>query len=194
MEYLPLELKEKILLHADPKEVLSLCSTSIEFLSLCSSAVFWREKFAKENIPLLEEGVTASEWLHIYSRSLEAIQQANRFLANIERGKKGKVEFTDLARLENIDFLRLPGIYFPFIERLWKETQKAEELAPYDREASEFLLNSPYLVISKSPESFYVDVYYPLMGLTEDRSFPQTKEEIWELLYRLSYFTYILMV
>lgn len=75
MQDLPEELQEEILFSLrEPKDLYRACSTSRTNLSICSGSAFWREKFRRENLPLLEEGDLPKE-----SRDCQKGRQKNAF-------------------------------------------------------------------------------------------------------------------
>lgn len=79
MQNLPIELQEEVLLSLrEPKDLYQACSSSRQNRQICSASAFWREKFRRENLPLLEEGNNLSQWLNIYRKSLAAAKRVDK--------------------------------------------------------------------------------------------------------------------
>lgn len=79
MQYLALETKEMILKHTTGRDLASLSLTSRDFYSLASRVRFWREKFAEERIPLLDQ--PDKGWLGFYLFSRVSRMKSENFLA-----------------------------------------------------------------------------------------------------------------
>ncbi|SPN79318.1 F-box domain-containing protein [Cedratvirus Zaza IHUMI] len=116
MQDLPIELQEEILFSfSQVTDLARVCSSSRQSRQICSSASFWRAKFRREGLPLLEEGSNFSQWLGIYDRSLKAVQVAN---AKISSGQEIEIA---LSRVANVDLVKVLN---SDIEDLWEVTQK----------------------------------------------------------------------
>ncbi|SPN79328.1 F-box domain-containing protein [Cedratvirus Zaza IHUMI] len=104
MQDLPEELQEEILLSLkEPKDLQRACSTSLNQRRICSSASFWREKFRRENLPLVEEGNNFAEWSEIYRKSLRAAKRTD------ERILSGELIRINLASVDDPEILQPLG-------------------------------------------------------------------------------------
>lgn len=67
----PLEVYINFLIDLPVDDLINACSSNKENRELCSSS-FWKDKFVREGIPLLEEGTNFPSWLAIYTESIYA--------------------------------------------------------------------------------------------------------------------------
>ncbi|SHO33311.1 F-box domain [Cedratvirus A11] len=104
MQGLPLELQEEVLFSLkEPEDLSRVCSSSRGSRQICSDRSFWREKFRRENLPLLEEGSSFSQWVQIYRKSLRAARKTD------ERLTSGDPIKISLVSLDNTDILKPLG-------------------------------------------------------------------------------------
>ncbi|SHO33151.1 F-box domain [Cedratvirus A11] len=75
MQDLPVELKEEILLGLQGTDLYSACYTSTEFESICFDPVFWKRKFAREGLHMMERGDNSEQWIDIYLYSREVMEK-----------------------------------------------------------------------------------------------------------------------
>lgn len=78
---LPLEVKERILIFASPREIFIICASSRELWYLCSRDLFWVEKFGSSGVPLLEKGNSLASWLRIFAKAEKIAEQAKKALS-----------------------------------------------------------------------------------------------------------------
>lgn len=114
MQGLPVELQEEILLSLkEPEDLYRACSSSRQNRAICSSDAFWREKFRRENLPLLnleDFGPTGFvSWLNLYNKSLLAASVADERIGNMFELR------TNLLK----EPIKVEGLH---IRDLWKRT------------------------------------------------------------------------
>nr|WIL03414.1 DNA-directed RNA polymerase subunit [Cedratvirus plubellavi] len=94
MQDLPEELQEEVLYSLrQPEDLSRACSVSKASRRVCSGSSFWREKFRRENLPLLEEGDNLLQWLKIYRKSLETARKVDE---RILSGRSVRVSLTSV--------------------------------------------------------------------------------------------------
>lgn len=101
MQTLPEEVQENILLSlSEPDDLLRACSLNRLNRDICSGSSFWREKFAREGLPLVQEGYTFSSWSTIYKRAFYAAQLAEEMIAS---GEQFRVRLANVFNLQDLD-------------------------------------------------------------------------------------------
>jgi hypothetical protein len=80
MQELPVEMKEELLLGLQGSDLYSLCYTSRGFEAICSDPVFWKRKFAREGLPMMERGNNSEHWIDLYLYSREAMEKVREDL------------------------------------------------------------------------------------------------------------------
>ncbi|SPN79312.1 F-box domain-containing protein [Cedratvirus Zaza IHUMI] len=119
MQYLPGELQEEVLFSLEePDDLFRVCSTSKESRQVCSNPSFWREKFRRENLPLVEEGNNFTEWLRIYQKSLKTAQETDNIINSGDRISISLVEVPEPSMLG-------PLVKVAAIEQLWKKAHES---------------------------------------------------------------------
>ncbi|SHO33315.1 F-box domain [Cedratvirus A11] len=94
MQDLPEELQEEVLFSLrQPEDLSRACSVSRASRRVCSGSLFWRERFRRENLPLLEEGGDLTQWLKIYRKSLETARKVDE---RILSGRNVRVSLTSV--------------------------------------------------------------------------------------------------
>lgn len=115
MEHIPTELKDE-LLHASGQNFVSLCRTNREFFNLCSSSSFWREKFRREDIPIVEEGYDYDSWLEIYKKSVNAKRRTETL---VSQGYE-QLFWLPLYLVRNPEVIMVPGVDSQVVEKYIK--------------------------------------------------------------------------
>ncbi|SPN79475.1 F-box domain-containing protein [Brazilian cedratvirus IHUMI] len=196
MQGLPEELQEEVLLSLrEPRDLYQACSTSTDYRRICSGSSFWREKFAREGLPVLEEGENLSSWLKIYEKSTKDAQITDDIISSGE-----SLEIA-LERLSDPFLLAIPG-YEKELVRIWEGVQsRASQRKPQsnvqDRISSE---TNYYIYLLPVDYSYTIKVVRErrrnLFG--QERSVrtilyeleSMSKEDAWFFVYRLVYFGY----
>lgn len=188
MQSLPEELQEEILLSLkEPEDFYKACAASKQNRAICSESSFWREKFRRENLPLVEEGNNFSTWRKIYRKSIRAAEMTDR---KILSGESIKVS---LISVEDVNIL-LPLGNTKEIAHYWKIMKtftNKEEKQGYT------IVHKYNLVFSPSPKvSTYdlVDNYVkvtpeklPINGSIELFTDTVSTEDFWFVLYQTTY-------
>nr|WIL04713.1 F-box domain-containing protein [Cedratvirus duvanny] len=204
MQDLPEELQEKVLLSIrKPQDLYRACSTSRQSRGICSGSVFWRAKFTREGLPLLEQGENFTSWLGIYRKSMESAQVADEMI-------NSKQEIViPLEDLPDLSLLQVPG-YERRLEQLWQDTKTGANQTTiihqsrfYDEEETVTKHIKDYFVYLLPSDNFYT------FAVVEERnstvrngktksssktlytSRPITKDDAWVTIYRLTYFGFI---
>lgn len=114
MQDLPVELREEVLFSlTEPDDLYRACSTSQQNRQICSNASFWREKFRRENLPLLREGINTSDWVQVYRKSIKVARKVDKKFAS---GQRVRINF---GSHKNIDFLQPLG-YMDMFTKYWR--------------------------------------------------------------------------
>ncbi|SPN79324.1 F-box domain-containing protein [Cedratvirus Zaza IHUMI] len=117
MQDLPVELQERVLLSLkQPEDLYRACSTSRANFGICSGSVFWRAKFAREGLPLLEEGNNFATWLKIYAESVSSAEIADELISSRDQ------LLISIKDIPDLSLLQIPG-YEKQLETLWREMQ-----------------------------------------------------------------------
>ena len=107
MQDLPVELQEEILFSIkEPRDLYQACSVSRGNRKICSDASFWREKFRREGLPLLEEesaSFNLQQWLESYEKSLQSAQLAHEELADPREDGISLADVYDLSLLPGLE-------------------------------------------------------------------------------------------
>nr|WIL03691.1 hypothetical protein Cplu_250 [Cedratvirus plubellavi] len=187
---LSLQVQEEILLFlTEPGDLYRHYSVCRQNREICSSPAFWRERFRRENLSVLEQGEDFSSWLGIYIKSLFSDRVANE-----KASSSVEINLSLVAKPEHVEVKGLEG----FIHDLWK---KSDPNRP--RETDDlFDKNRYYLVLEEKAGLFKLDIVnettYSYSSLEETSvtykvSLPEVflnKEEVCFMIYRLSYFGY----
>jgi len=90
LRYEDLDKRENKLLHCSPEKLLLLCSTSAEYYFLCADGHFWKKRFRKDKLPLLEEKTwkklnfpdqeTRLEWMKLYDHAVQSREEAAKLV------------------------------------------------------------------------------------------------------------------
>jgi hypothetical protein len=134
MQDLPEELQEEILFSVQgAKNLHQACSASGRNRRICSGSAFWREKFAREGLHLLErvvrsspdlqashssseQGESFAQWIKLYAKALQASRLAQEQLYTEET--KG----VNLEQLPDLSYLPVwKSFYNPTMTRLNRE-------------------------------------------------------------------------
>lgn len=179
MQGLPTELQEKILFSlTKPKDLYQACSSSRQNRAICSASVFWREKFRRENLPLLEEGNDVASWLNIYRRSIRAAQIAN------EQVSRGKTVEVDLSKVSDINVLLLPETERA-MKYYWAESRG-------DRARYFLLLEPVYKTsvyeywVNRKTDSAWTNLIMPVSR----NKVVLAEKDVWYIIYELAFLGY----
>nr|WIL04715.1 F-box domain-containing protein [Cedratvirus duvanny] len=200
MDALPLEIQENILLSlVEPDDLLRACSTSRQNREICSGSVFWREKFSREDLPLLQEGYSFASWTAIYKKAFQAAQTADRL---VNSGEDILIRLSEIFDLRHLGF-----VVYKDIREIWQETREGNNSHTYfvvdgaDEEHQVTIHSDYYLVFTPSSGLYSMDlVDYPqstdgeeiLPERIQTRFGPTlTKEDMWKVVYRMAFFGYI---
>ena len=167
LRYRELDERENVLLNSSPEELLLLCATSLEYYFLCANGQFWKKKFKKDNLPLLEEKTwkrlnfpdreTRLEWMKLYKHAVQSREDANKLVVK-------RVPFT--VQLNEL-LSPLPLFLLPMkrkdILELWKKKDAKVYLYWIDDTCRvEILSKRKKILILDQPELF---LYYYLFYL-----------------------------
>lgn len=92
---LPNEALFEVLLHTPVPDIRKFCRTSKSHENLCNDAYFWREKFARDGVPLIEEGLDWTSWSNIYLSAVDAQKYVSRFLGALQKGVIGHTYYSN---------------------------------------------------------------------------------------------------
>lgn len=188
---LPEELQEEVLFSLrQPRDLYRACSASSSQRRICSGLTFWKAKFAREGLPLLEEGNNLASWLDLYNRALQAAQLADEELVNLEN-------LPNLSYLPGLEEVLQP--YYKVksgenVEHIVRQVRAADEPAQEIEIRDDYFV---FLVPTEEGGHRY--------EVTERRIFPDgiltrdhsrilyassimNSEQAWKILYRLFYF------
>ena len=197
MQNLPVELQEEILFSLrEPRDLYQACSVSRGNRQLCSDASFWREKFRREDLPLLEEGSNPAQWISIYDRSIQAAHTADRMISSNQEIQIALSQVTDGNLVE------IPGAG---IKGLWEVMQKGGVerymgwVAVMQTEIT--VVHDYYLILYPRGDKYMYEKIDNQEERTEYGTIRQilsvpgikialNKEDVWFLVYRLAYFGY----
>ncbi|SOB74251.1 hypothetical protein BQ9231_00368 [Cedratvirus lausannensis] len=123
MQDLPKELQEEILFSLrEPGDLYRACSVSRGNRQICSSASFWRAKFRREGLPLLEEesaSFNLQQWLESYEKSLQSAQLAHEELADPREDGINLADVYDLSLLPGLEDI---------LEEAWEKVHSGENV------------------------------------------------------------------
>ena len=126
MQDLPVELQEEILFSLkEPKDLYQACSSSRQSKGICSGSAFWRAKFRREGLPVLEQGANFSQWLDLYARALQASRLTEEQLHTEET--KG----VNLEQLPDLSYL--PGLE-EFLQPYYDKVNSGENIERIERQ------------------------------------------------------------
>lgn len=198
MQNLPEEVQEQVLLSVrEASDLQQVCSVSSSQRRICSGPSFWREKFAREGLTMLEEGTSLREWLAIYQKSLQAAEGTEQYLRNMEsRG-------VNLSDLPDLSFLPgLEGFLQPYFEKV-KSGENIERIvrAPDDEPFEYIEIHNDYFIfLAPILDGHLYEVVERRVfrdgTLTRDHSLvihvsPLISEQTKSILYRLFYFGFL---
>lgn len=143
------EITQEILLHCGIKELISFYSTCHEIKNLCISLAFWKEKFRRKGLLLLEmsEEGNLSDWLDIYLISIDAKRMAD----NLDYWMVFRL---DMKHVDKAKFVSVPEVN---IKNIWKRAQRTKE---YLQKKS----HKRYLVVESFHDS-YINITPSSLGL-----------------------------
>ncbi|SPN79323.1 F-box domain-containing protein [Cedratvirus Zaza IHUMI] len=198
LQDLPVELQEEILLSLkEPGDLLRACSSSQQNRQICSNDAFWREKFRRENLPLLRQGINAADWVQIYRKSLEVARKVD------ERFASGKMVRINLASYKNIDFLKPLG-HMDLFTRYWKIMRTSN----VEKRGNITILHAYNIDLFPGPKTSkfeLIDNYsertgrenFMTRGVRLDYTNPQViytgsvpTEDLWFALFQMTYYDY----
>ncbi|SHO33303.1 Hypothetical protein BQ3484_235 [Cedratvirus A11] len=109
-----LQVQEEILLFlTEPRDLYKYYSACRQDRDICSSSAFWRERFRRENLPVLEQGEDFSSWMEIYIKSLFSARVANEKVSS-----SVEINLSLVTKVEHVEVRGLEG----FICDLWKKS------------------------------------------------------------------------
>ncbi|SOB74259.1 hypothetical protein BQ9231_00376 [Cedratvirus lausannensis] len=201
MDTLPEEVQENILLSlVEPDDLFRACSTSRESRNICSGSAFWREKFAREGLPLLQEGHTFTAWISIYKKAFRAAQIADRLVDSGE---------DILIRMSEIFDLRHLGFYIDSrVMGIWQEAREGDSYAHHnyiDEEGQEHhvsIRDDFYLVFTPSSDIYTMSIVnYEVTTDNQEETISQTlvpsrftlkleAKDMWRVVYNVAFFGY----
>ncbi|SPN79471.1 F-box domain-containing protein [Brazilian cedratvirus IHUMI] len=200
MQGLPVELQEEVLFSLkEPEDLYRACSSSRQNRAICSASVFWREKFRRENLPLLEEGDSFRRWLDIYVKSLRVAEMADQEIAHPQG--------INLALVPDLSLL--PGLE-NVLEKEWLEvrsgknvysriTKPARRARGQEKEISVFT-NNYFIFLLPEDSTYRYQVIYEgftskngvkgptLKTLSYQVKVALNQEQVWNILYHLFYY------
>ncbi|SHO33314.1 F-box domain [Cedratvirus A11] len=216
MQDLPEELQEEILLSLkEPKDLQRACSASRQNREICSGSAFWRAKFAREGLPLLEQVVRSPpdllashssseqgkdffQWIKLYAKALQASRLAEEQLHTDE------VKGVNLEQLPDLSYL--PGLE-EFLQPFYNEVKSGENV---ERTVRQVRAPDEPLMHIEFHDDYIVYLHPAAYGyryevterrrifrdgiLTRDNTRPiyasriMTSDQAWNILYRLFYF------
>nr|WIL04952.1 hypothetical protein Cduv_472 [Cedratvirus duvanny] len=100
---LPTELEEKIFLELSITDLLQACSSSVNSRKVCGDSIFWKRKFAKDDLPLIYPRESVSGWILEYKVSKIAQLREEHYIEEINQGS-----FVQIPLLEINDVNILP--------------------------------------------------------------------------------------
>lgn len=201
MDRLPQEVQENILLSlTKPDDLFRACSTSRVSRNICSGSAFWREKFRRENLPLLQEGYTLTAWMAIYKKAFQAAREADRLVGSGE-----KIEI----RVSEIFDLRHLGFYVDSsVRTVWQAEREGDNSATYDyvddegQEHQVRVRDDYYLVFSPS-SGFYTMTMVNYQATIDNEeetvsnlpvetrfTLKLIAKDMWYVVYRMAFFGY----
>nr|WIL03295.1 DNA-directed RNA polymerase subunit [Cedratvirus borely] len=192
MNYLPVETKEQILLSLrEPKDIYQACTTSREHLSICSDQGFWRERFRREGLYILEMGRDFTDWLRIYEKAIRASEVADRIL---QKQEKVVVDMVLVTKPRVLQLFRSDTTMLDFYLQ-WRKADSKRK--PKDFEAPvyyiEFLLDKPgfyrYHLIQGTSQTLPSGLVIIPIKFKSGAGFLRERD-LQVLLYRLAYFDY----
>jgi len=167
LRYEDLDKRENTLLHCSPEKLLLLCSTSAEYYFLCADGHFWKKRFRKDKLPLLEEKTwkklnfpdqeTRLEWMKLYDHAVQSREEAAKL---VEKRVPFSVQLHDL--LSPLPLFLLP-MKRKDVLRLWKKKDAKVYLYWLDDTCRiELVSKRKKILILDQPELF---LYYYLFYL-----------------------------
>lgn len=185
MEDIPLEIKENILLFAEPKSILSLCSISRDFYSLACNYHLWKEKFSREGLRLNKKAETPAQWVKEYIFSLKSKLQAKESLRRLAN------ESISLALecFNSINFLRVGKVDINFILLEWRDSREEYLLRLKNLDGLNILPFFPRALLEKKEKTYLLTLHYqdPRWTKSIRRSFSLTLSDVDRLLYDFFY-------
>ncbi|SPN79310.1 F-box domain-containing protein [Cedratvirus Zaza IHUMI] len=183
MQYLPEELQEEVLFSLkEPEDLARACSVSRGNRQICSDRLFWREKFRRENLPLLEEGTDAASWLRIYRKSQRIAQDID--------GRLNSASMIDISLGEIKD----PDLLLPLSEAdrvvpYWQSIQRVSfvnfrlQFRPSEIRGkyNYALLNNFAFGESGNLTAIATSIRHSLTGSVD-------AEDLWFILYNIAYY------
>ncbi|SHO33302.1 Hypothetical protein BQ3484_234 [Cedratvirus A11] len=201
MDTLPEEIQENILLSlVDPDDLFRACSTSRESRNICSGSVFWREKFAREGLPLFQEGYTFTAWIAIYKKAFRAAQTADRL---IDSGENIEIRMSEIFDLRHLGFY-----LYKDIREMWQEEREGDTSVSYDymdvegQEHQVTTRDDYYFVFTPSSGIYDMTIVnYQIVNDNQEETISempvQTRfglnlitKDMWTVVYRMAFFGY----
>lgn len=203
MNSLPEELQQEILFSLkEPRDIYRLCATSRQNRQTCADSSFWREKFRRENLPLLEEGDDLAQWLDSYKRALGASRTASRLIES-----RRMVEI----RLDRVPFVELlKPLDEDALVEVWTIMHEKENLERHPhmvitrdgiKEEEMLVIHNYLLVLYPKGNNYLREIEDEQEEITttgnrkEISSLPTStllisKEDLWFMIYQLAFFGY----
>nr|WIL02754.1 DNA-directed RNA polymerase subunit [Cedratvirus borely] len=206
MQDLPEELQEEILLSLkEAKDLQRACSASRQNREICSGSAFWRAKFAREGLPILERispsserGESFAQWIKLYAKALQASRLAQEQLYTQETKGVNLEQLPDLSYLPGLEEFLQP--YYDKvksgenIERIVRQVRAPDEPPMHIEFHDDYFV---YLLPVAYGYRYEVTERRRIFRdgvLTRDNTRPIyasriiTSDQAWNILYRLFYF------
>ncbi|QIN54212.1 hypothetical protein [Cedratvirus kamchatka] len=126
MQELSLGIKEEILLAVQGLDLYNLYQVSRELKSICSSSVFWKRKFAREGLYILEKAGSFEQWMDIYLYSRKAKEKVR---VNLE--KKDPLLQLDLYYVPSSSVITVGCVNKDVVEEYLEESRSNEGIEEY---------------------------------------------------------------
>ncbi|SPN79275.1 F-box domain-containing protein [Brazilian cedratvirus IHUMI] len=126
MQDLPREMKEEILLGLQGSDFYEACYTCTEFNSILGSPAFWRTKFTREGLYMMERGDSPQHWIDIYLYSREVMKQVSEDLK-----KEGLVLQLNLYRVPCPDVITVGCVDKDKVREYLEESSDTEGIEKY---------------------------------------------------------------
>ncbi len=93
---LPEDIMMEILLNADIKTIEQYCYTK-KYQKICHDVNFWKSLFDRNNLPLFETPTTTEEWINMYYKMGNIINEVNLLLKLINKKRLNTFDISNIA-------------------------------------------------------------------------------------------------